>query len=303
MLSIQDAGLSVFSDSPKNLYILGGSEYGIKEKYIEILVSKIGAKLEYDTVMDVVNLMTRYQLIPLEPQVYVVRYDKSFLSGLTEKLARTILKMPIVGTLVLIYEDSRDITKLNKFFPDNTASIDAIDAKHMAKYLKSDFPELDKKSIEYTARNAVNYYQAKSICRCLDAIKTKMVLTENQIVSLFDLQATYTNEDIQMAVADRNFSALSYIADHYEGDLQNILYQILRTMVELDKCFESKYSKSPLKECAKKWTRVDVYYMFNHTYEAIKAMRSGYTVEVSDLITYLGSLLMFKSIPDMRLLP
>lgn len=302
MLSIQDAGLSVFSDKPKKFYIFGGAEYGIKDKYIEILVSKIGSKLEYQTVMDVINLMSRYQIIPLEPQVYVVRYDKSFISGLTKELADKILRMPIIGTLVLIYEDDRDISKLNKFFPDNTVSIDAIDSKHLTKYLKSDFPELDKKTLEYTAKHARNYFQAKSICRCLDAIKTKMILTENQIVSLFDLQATYTNEDIQMAVADRNFNALSYIVEHYEGDLQNILYQILRTMVELDKCFESKYSKSPLKECAKKWTRADVYYMFEHTYEAIKELRSGCVIELDDLITYLGALLMFKTIPDTRLL-
>ena len=39
MLSIQEVGLSILGDSPKKFYILGGSEYGIKDKYIEILVS------------------------------------------------------------------------------------------------------------------------------------------------------------------------------------------------------------------------------------------------------------------------
>ena len=44
MLSIQDLGLSILGDSPKNFYILGGIEYGIKDKYIEILESKIGPR-------------------------------------------------------------------------------------------------------------------------------------------------------------------------------------------------------------------------------------------------------------------
>ena len=35
MLTIQDLGLSIMGDTPKNLYILGGSEYGIKDKYID----------------------------------------------------------------------------------------------------------------------------------------------------------------------------------------------------------------------------------------------------------------------------
>ena len=59
MLSIQDVGLSVFSDSPKKLYILGGSEYGIKERYIDILVDNVGAKLEYDSVEDIIGIMSK----------------------------------------------------------------------------------------------------------------------------------------------------------------------------------------------------------------------------------------------------
>ena len=302
MLSIQDVGLSILGDNPKNFYILGGSEYGIKDKYIEILVSKVGPKMEYETVMDVVNLMSGYHIIPLEPSVYVVRYDKSFLSVATKELASQVLSLNIVGTLVLIYEDPKDLNKLDKVFPDNTASIDPIDVKHMIKYLKSDFPELDDKSIEYAAKHSVNYYQAKNICRCLDCVKDRVILSEKQIVSLFDIQSTYSNDAVQEAVASRNFNALVYIADHYDSDPQGILYQILRTMVELDKIQSSKYSNSPLKKYAKNWTAPDIYFMFNHTYEAIRSLRSGYQADVTDIITYLGALTVFKNIPDTRLL-
>jgi len=302
MLTIQEVGLSILGDSPEKFYILGGSEYGIKDKYIEILTSKVGPKIEYDAVMDVLNLMSGYHIIPLEPQVYVVRYDKTFLSVATKELADQIASLDIVGTLVLIYEDVKDLNKLDKVFPNNTASIDAIDVNHMSKYLKSDFPDLDDKTIGRVALHSLNYYQAKNFCRCLDCIKDRAILTEKQIVTLFGIKTTYANEAVQEAVASRNFNALVYITEHYDGDPQSILYQILRTMIELDKIQSSKYSNSPLKKYAMNWTPADIYFMFNHTYEAIKSLRSGYAADVSDLITYLGALMMFQNIPDTRLL-
>ena len=73
-------------------------------------------------------------------------------------------------------------------------------------------------------------------------------------------------------------------------------------MIELDKIQSTKYSKSPLKEYSKKWSPADIYYMFNHTYNAIKSLRSGYTVELPDLIIYLASLMKFQQIPDTRIL-
>lgn len=302
MLSIQDVGLSIFSDTPKNFYILGGTEYGIKDKYIEILVSKVGKKIEYDTVLDVIKLFSKHHIIPLQPQVYIVRYDKSFVSSANKELADKLLSLDIVGTLVLIYEDDKDVTKLDKVFPDNTASIDPIDTKHMIKYLTSDFPELDKKTVEYAANSSSNYYQAKNICRCLNVIKDKVLLSEKQILSLFDIHSEYSNNDVQVAIASRNFNSLMKITEHYDGDLQNILYQFLRVMIEMDKIHSSKYSNSPLKQYAKNWRGADIYYMFNHVYDAIKFLRSGYVVDVSDLITYLGSLMVFQTIPDTRLL-
>lgn len=302
MLSIQDVGLSILGDNPGKFYILGGSEYGIKDKYIEILESKIGPKLEYDTVAEVVSLMTTYHLIPLEPQVYVVRYDKDFVSNAAKEYADIILSLNIIGTLVLIYEDDKDLKKLDKVFPDNTASINAIDEKHMCKYLKSDFPDLDKKTIEYVAKLATNYYHAKNICRCLFAIQDKITLSEKQIIALFDIKTICSTDELQIAIASRSFKDLTYIAEHYESDPQTILYQILRVMIELDKCFDGKYVNSLIKKYAKNWTRADVYYMFQHTYDAIKSLRSGCTVDIQDMIVYLGALMKFKEVPSMRLL-
>lgn len=302
MLSIQDVGLSILGDTPKNFYILGGSEYGIKDKYIEILTDKLGPKLEYESMLGLVKMLSKRHIVPLQPQLYVIRYDKEFVSSITKELANKILRLHIPGGIVLIYEDDKDLNKLDKFFPSNTASIDAIDIKPMTKHLRQDFPNLDKDTIGYAAKHAVNYYQAKSICRCLDAVQDKFLLTEKQILTVFDMHLSYSQDDIQAAIASRNFNAIMYIIDHYDGDPQGLLYQMLRVMVELDKCKNGKYTKSPLKPYAKEWTDADIYNMFCHVYETIKQLRTGYTAEVDDLLIYLSSLMMFKTVPNLAVM-
>ena len=302
MLSIQELGLSIMSDSPKNLYILGGSEYGMKDKYIDILCSKIGPQIQYPDFLSVLDLMTGFRIIPLEPQVYIIRYDKSFFSKLGPALVDRFNSLKIVGTIVLLYEDDADIAKLDKYFPDNTAIINAIDPKHMAKYLCQDFPDLDQTVIKYAATRSCNYYQAKNICRCLNCIKDEIILTEAQIVSLFDLNTYKTEEDIQIAVASRNFRDYVLAIDSYDGDLTRILYAILRTMIELDKLMDNKYTDSPLKKYVSEWTRPDVYYMFNHTYRILQSLRQGVTANIEDILIYLGALFKFKRIPDLEVL-
>jgi hypothetical protein len=201
---------------------------------------------------------------------------------------------------LLIYEDDKDISKLDKLFPDNTASVDAIDIKHLTKYLVSDFPELDKKTIEYAAKHATNYYHAKNICRCLNVIQGKMLLTEKQIISLFDIKLGYSNDDLQIAIASKNFNAIMYITDHYEDDPQSILYQILRVMTELDKIQNSKYSNSPLKKYAKNWTKYDIVMMFENTYSALLESRSVSGYDVRNALVYLLAAMRFSPIPAVR---
>lgn len=302
MLTIQDLGLSIMGDTPKNLYILGGSEYGIKDKYIDILCSKIGPQIQYPDFLSVLDLMTGFRIIPLQPQVYVIRYDKSFFSKLGPALVDKFNSLKIIGVIVLLYEDDADISKLDKYFPNNTAIINAIDAKHMIKYLTQDFPDLDSTTIKYAATKSGNYYQAKNICRCLNCIKDEILLTESQIASLFDLNTYKTEEDIQLAVASRNFRDYILAIENYDGDQTRVLYTILRTMIELDKIMDNKYSDSPLKKYIKDWTRPDIYYMFNHTYRILQSLRHGITANMDDIFIYLGALFKFQRIPDLEAL-
>lgn len=305
MLSIQELGLSIMSDSPKNLYILGGSEFGIKEKYIDILTNKIGSKIEHSSAVDLIASMDRKQLIPIPPSVYVVRYDKTFLSKLSEKNGEFVQKIKnckINGCIVLIYENDSDINKCDKHFPENTAIITHIDSKFIIKYLKSDFPDLKDEYCMISAKIASDYYQAKNIARCLYSIQDKVILNENQIKYLFGLNTSYSDNDITLAIANRDFSSFVYMVEKYDGDIQNIFYVILRTMIELDKCLDNKYTQSPVQKASKLWTRYDVYWMFNHTYNALKQLRLGYTADPLISIVYLAALLRFKQIPSLQAL-
>lgn len=305
MLTIQELGLSIMGDSPKNFYILGGSEFGIKEKYIDILESKIGKRIEHSSVIDLIASMDKKQLIPVPPSVYVIRYDKTFLSKLSDKngeLAQKVSKCKINGCIVLIYEADSDINKCDKYFPDNTAIVTHIDTKFVIKYLKSDFPELKDDYCYIAAKVSSDYYQAKNIARCLYSIQDNYTLNEGQVKYLFGLDTTYKESDVMAAIANRDFASLVYMSEHFEGDMQNILYTILRTMIELDKCLDNKYTQSPLQKASKLWTRYDVYWMFNHTYNALKQLRSGYSADPEIYITYLAAILRFKQIPSLQAL-
>ena len=127
-------------------------------------------------------------------------------------------------------------------------------------------------------------------------------MNEGQVKYLFGLDTTYKESDVMAAIANRDFASLVYMSEHFEGDVQNILYTILRTMIELDKCLDNKYTQSPLQKASKLWTRYDVYWMFNHTYNALKQLRSGYSADPEIYITYLAAILRFKQIPSLQAL-
>ena len=302
MLTIQDLGLSIMGDSPKSMYILGGTEFGIKEKYIDILCSKIGNRIEYANTLDLIASMEKKQMIPIPPAVYVIRYDKVFISTLNAELAQRINKCKINGCIVLIYETDAEINKCDKFFPENTAAVMHIDSKFIIKYLKSDFPNLKEEYFKIVANIASDYYQAKNICRCIYSIQDNYTLTEGQIKYLFGMDTTYSDNDIMLAIASKDFASLVYMSEHYDGDIQNILYLMLRTMIELDKCLDNKYNSSIVQKASKYWTRYDVYFFFNHVYNALKQLRLGYTNDPSLYIVYLAALLRFKNIPNLQAL-
>lgn len=300
MLSIQDLGMQIMGNKPKKFYVFGGSEFGIKEKYIEHLASFYGQKVEAEAAEPVIDLMTRKHLVPPTTALYVVRYDEQFISDLSEAYAAKILRANIYGTIVLLYENSKQVAKCDKFLPDNTADIGQVDRRFVIKYLHSDFPKLDDRSIEIAADNATSYGHARKMCSLLsyaDPVKLAM-LSESKVAELLGCSSSSTELQLQIGVASKNFGMLAHLIEKYPDDPDRIIYAILQTMIELDKIKSSKYSDSPLKEYARLWSPQDIYYMFMNGYDELQKLRSMSSYEVESSLIYLIGLLKFQPIPS-----
>lgn len=301
MLTIQELGIQILNHTPQKFYVFGGSEYGIKMRYIEELEKFYGESENHDSVLDLINLMNTKHIIPLKPKVYVVRYDEVFQSQISEKVATRIKNTKIIGTIVCIYSASKIVSKMDKFLPEFTATIDAVSPQFVFKYLKSDFPDLDDRLINVALKCSVDYGQAKSICNSMTFdVEHIRKLQDSEIESLFGYQSLSTQTQIRQGVAARDFRYLIDVVSHYDGELDNILYTILQTMIDLDKLLTSKYGNSDIREYVKFWKASDIYYMFMHSYEELKRLRSNSSYDVNNSLIYLFGLLKFPNIPSLK---
>lgn len=301
MLTIQDLGMQILNHEPQKFYIFGGSEYGIKMRYVDELKKFYGDSEEHTSVSDLINLMNTKHIIPLKPKVYVVRYDEVFQSQLNEKLAARIRSSKIVGTIVCIYNNQKAITKMDKFLPECTAVIDAVSPQFVFKYLKSDFPELPDRLINVALKCSTDYGQAKSICNSMTFATDEINrLQDTEIESLFGYQSLSTQTQIRQGIAAKNFNYLLDVTSKYDGELDNIIYTILQTMIDIDKLLTSKFGNSDIRDYIKYWRPEDVYYMFMHSYQELKKLRSNSSYDVKNSLIYLFGLLKFSPIPSLE---
>lgn len=302
MLPIQQLGLEILGDNPRSFYVFGGPEYGIKRKYIEKLTEYYhGNKVESPSVIDLISMMSVKHLIPLKPTVYVVRYDEVFVSQLNDKLAKKLLSAKIIGTIVCIYEDSKSITKLNKFFPNSVTAIETVTPQMVAKYLNSDYSTLDIRYINIAAKISDNYGHAQCICESLAHCDRAILdsMTDLEIASLFGKDTSYTDKELRKAIASKNFRAVLTCAQSFSDNYDSVLYTFLSVAVELDKVFDSKWVESDLSEFAKLWTRTDIYNLFMQAYHQLELLRSM-SLDPINSIYYLAALLGFKAVPGIK---
>lgn len=304
MISIQDLGLSIMSETPKSLYIVGGQEYGIKDKYIDHLTRFYGKKEEYPSVEQVVDFLSVKHIVPIEPSLYVVRYDEGFVSSISPALTQKINRMKIKGTIFCVYSEKKSIDKLDKFFPNNVCVIEAVNPKFIEKYLHSDFPDLDDRSIQVATKCSTSYGHARTICKSLMCADKEVIasMTDAQLATLFGCTDTSVEEDIQRAVAGRNFNLASHLLDSYNGNMDNLVYTILQTMIDMEKILTSKYSDSHLKEYAKLWKLEDIYHMFMNAYAELEKLRSNTSTDIKSSLIYLFGLFTFKDIPSVEVM-
>jgi hypothetical protein len=300
-MTIQEAGREIlsFDRLPAKFYIFAGTESGVKERYLDSLEKRYGKKSEVDSVEEILTTMTHKQLIPLQPQLYIVRYDESFISQLTEKTAKRIDGLNIIGTIVLLYEEEKHSKKCTKYLPDITVQFDKVHGNFIRKYLKQEFPSMSDLIITEAVNSCGDYRLAKNIC-------TSLSCADNNVLSKFDSKALtkslgYSNQksenQIKYGVAARNFNFLIAELESFVGDLNEVFYLILRTLTDIEKCLQSKYSQSDLKDYVKNWTYVDIYQMFMQTYNELKKSRNESSYDLYNGIVYLFGLLQFNPIP------
>lgn len=287
------------SDSPKQLYIVGGSEYGIKDKYIDTLTKFYSRKEEYPSVSDLVDFLSTKHLIPITPCLYVIRYDEKFVSSVSPAIVQKINSLKFKGSIFCLYNDPKHITKLDKFFPNNTCTIEAVNPKFIEKYLHGDFPKLDDRSIKIATHCSTSYGHARTICKSMSNADPEVLarMPEKELTRLFGCEDTSDEADIQIAIASRNFVSACKLLDKYEGNLDNLVYTVLQTMIEMEKCLTSQYASSNLKDYAKVWKLQDVYYMFMHAYSELDKLRSNTSTDIKSSLIYLFALFTFKDIP------
>lgn len=304
MMTLQDLGLSILGTSPKSLYFIGGTEYGVKSKYIERLTKLYGAKEEYPSMDRIISLFSTKHLLPLKPQLYVVRYDEQFIQSLTAEVAKKVTGLKIVGTVVCIYEDAKHVAKLDKYFPDNVGVVESINPKFIEKYLHSDFPNLDDRSINIAALSSDNYSQAKNICESMSHTEPQILasMPQSKLELLFGCTTASADNQLRIAIASRNFNAFVSLLDSYEGDLDNVMYIFLQTCIDLEKTKCTKYNNTDLKDYVKYWGLEDIYYMFMHSYNELSKLRSNTSANVYDSLIMLASLFTFKSVPSLEAL-
>lgn len=290
------------SDSPKKFYIIGGSEYGIKDKYIEKLVKFYGHKEEYPSVSALMDFLSVKHIVPIPPCVYLVRYDETFVSSISAAIVQKIKLLKFQGSVVCIYDEAKHITKLDKFMPDCTAIVEPVNLKFVENYLHSDFPNLDDRSIKIATKCSSSYGHARTICKSMSNADPTILarMSEKDLERLFGCSDISTESEFRKAIASRNFVSACKIIDNYEGSLDNVVYTVLQTMIEIEKVLTSKYASSDLRDYAKFWKLQDIYHMFMNAYGELDKLRSNTSTDVRCSLIYLFGLFTFKDIPSVE---
>lgn len=300
MLSIQQLGLEILNHTPRNFYVLGGSEYGIKARYIDELTKYYGQKIECNTVSEIIASSKIKQLIPLGPALYVVRYDEDFGSSISADLAKEIINLKISGTVVCLYE-TKYFSKIEKYLPDNSSFIEPIQSNMIMKYLKSEFPNCSNHLLSIATKICRNYGHARNICVGMSACNPAIIddMSDDDICTLFGYVEDSGNKEMQIAIASRKFANVNKCISEYTESYDSVIYDFLSVAVELDKLFDRKRVESNLSEYANLWKRQDIYNLFMQAYNQLSLIRS-LSVEPQNCLTYLAGLLQFNNIPSVE---
>lgn len=298
---IQDAGKQILSKNPGKIYIFCGDDYGIKNKYIRILKSIYKVSIECDTVEDVLKRSKTKSLLPEPQKLYIVRYDDGFLNSLNDDSMAELSNVSIHGTLVCIYQSDKATAKCMKYLSDFAVEINRVNKNLVYKYILSDFPDLPESILQTVATYTYDYSTAYHVCTCISKCSMISQLDSDTIQQIFHCQKTADDLELRTAIASRNFRYIMQLIDTYQGDLNQVFYMMLSTMLELDKLHKNKFYKSHYRKYADRWTDLDIYNMFTSVYYKLSDLRTD-NIYIYDTLVYLIALTQFECIPNTNLL-
>lgn len=304
MLAIQDLAKQLYSNDAtiKSFYFFTGPEYGVKAEYLDMLTTYYkGNVYSYEKLADLISRFKQKSLIPVPDSLYVVRYDKDFITQLSDNLADSLLNLKIPGTIVGIYLDDKDEAKLDKYFPNNTSRINKLSEDISFKHLKNKYDNLVESHIREIVHISVDYYQANTFCQCLSLLDTSTLysLSKSEIEFLFGYDFQSTSEKFKIAVVSRNFESCIKEIDNHVGDMQLLFYDMLSAYLELAKYVDKK-SKFKLLGSTyvypylKLWDFKSIKYMYQLTYQQLEKLRNVSTYSPYVSLIYLCGLLQFK---------
>ena len=302
MRTIQDVGLEIFNHTPAKFYAFLGPEYGIKCRYLDMIAETYkGSVVEADSVQSVISMMKTKHIVPLQPSLYIVRYDETYLSSLDNASFMKLKDIKMIGTLVMIYQTEKQCSKVEKYLPDISVYVGNVDIKFVEKYLKQDFPNLDSRLVKLAAYCGTDYGHAKNIGGCMNSVPSNefMSYQDSDICKLFGKVDEVDDKVLQIHIAARDVNFLMSNINKFLENTDNTIYTLMSTMVEFDKIWGNKYSDSPIKKYQKVWSREDVYYMFMHGYHQLRLRRSISVNDENQLIT-LFSLLSFSPVSSIE---
>lgn len=299
MRTIQEVGLEIANKTPASFYVFLGPEYGIKCRYLSMIRDVYdGRVIEADNCASLFSTFKQKQLLPVPNSLYIVRYDLDFASQLSPAMSREISNLKIPGTVVCLYDDAKLDSKFDKNLPKYSVVINNVTPQMEQKYLVKDFPKLSSRFQKLAVVGSNDYGHAQQICYAMSSVSESELekLSDTEILKMFGYDDNTTEDQFKLGIAARDPRYLIQLLDLSDMDRDDILYCVLSTMVELDKLSSQKYSDSPIKKYCKLWTYQDIYYMFNHGYDALKRFRS-ISVDKDIELVMLFSLLGFQHIP------
>ena len=296
MRTIQEIGIEFLNKDVKSFYIFGGCEYGIKMKYIEIIKSLYQNYIECESLIDLLSTLSTKSLLPRPKTLYIIRYDDEFVSKLDKKVVDKLKSSAIPGTIIMLYDNDKQINKLDKFLPEYTVIIDKVDSRFIEKYLKADFPELDDEYIKIASELCDDYYEGKLLCNSMSMIdKNELAsLSKNEISDLLGKTNLVTTNMIKSCVGARSISTMCKILDVYQN-YDDILYRMLSAFVELEKSLTG--NRCEMDKYKNYWTIENVYNMYMHTFNLLCNLRR-INIDPKYQIICLFSLMQYKNIPS-----